>query len=198
MEILKSLENYLPITVISAVGLFALKEVGELFKRRAEKSRKVSAYKILIAEELQKNAWTIKHLKSLMHDIGDEPFKSLTFAKDVVGEYRIFVKRVDGDGGSTVLPVVHTAIFDKGVVEIASLDSSLFNVAKNAYEDLAEVRHIRNSVLTLAEDTVRAEFITGLPGYAMSKLDAAEASVNALFKACTGVDISKHKLRSFA
>ncbi|WP_404938952.1 hypothetical protein P7C00_11205 [Pseudomonas sp. JDS08PS003] len=198
MGILQSVESFLPLTVISAVGLFFLKEVMEFFKKRSEKLRKIRAYKILIAEELQKNAWTIKQLKSLMRDIEDDSFEALTFSKNSVGEYRVYIRREDGGGGSTVLPVVHTSIFDKAVVEIAAIDSSLFEVAKVAYEHFAEVRHIRDSVITISEDEDRAEFLKSLPFYASEKLDAAEEASKLLFKACAGTEMPKHKLRSFA
>ena len=48
------LSNALPLTVVAAILLFLVKEIVELFKKVREKSRKISAYKGLLAEELLK------------------------------------------------------------------------------------------------------------------------------------------------
>lgn len=198
MGVFHSVENFLPITVVSAIGLFFLKEIVEYFKKRAERGRKITAYKILISEELSKNAWTIRKLKEFMREIDDDVFQGLAYVKNALGEFQIQVHRQYGEPGSLNLPTVHTAIFDKAVVDIAAIDSNFFEMARNAYEHLAEVKHIRNSILNFAEDKSIELFLKGLPSYANSRLDEAEASSKILFKWCTGKEMDKPKLRSFA
>ena len=198
MGVFQGVENFLPITVVSAIGLFFLKEIFEYFKKRAERKRKISAYKILISEELLKNAWTIKQLKSFMREIDDDVFEGMAYVKSALGEFQIQISRQYGESRSFVLPIVHTAIFDKAVVDMAAIDSEFFEMARAAYEHFAEVKHICNTVLNFAEDKSIESFIKTLPAYANGKLDDADASLKVLFKWCTGKDMEKPKLRSFA
>ncbi|WP_164352753.1 hypothetical protein [Pseudomonas viridiflava] len=198
MSIIHSMENLLPVTVVSAIALFFLKEIVEFFKKKSERERKINAYKVLVSEELLKNAWTIKQLRDFSREIQDDVFEKMTFSKNARGEFRILIYREYCEPRSVALPVVHTAIFDKAVVDIAALDSRLFQMSRDFYEHLAEVKHIRDSILNFAEDESMAKFIKGLPSYANSKLDDAEASSKALFKWCTGKEMERPKLRSFA
>jgi hypothetical protein len=198
LSLLQGVENFLPVTVVSAIGLFFLKEVVEFFKKRSERLRKIKAYKILISEELLKNAWTIRQLRELMREIDDEVFERLAFTKAATGEFRVIVHRIYGRPHSTILPVVHTSIFDKAVVEVAAIDSALFEMAKETYGFLAEIRHVRDSILNFAENESIAHFVKGLPLYAKIKLDEAEASSKSLFKLCTGDQMAEPKIRSFA
>lgn len=54
IELQSKIDSILPVSVLAAVVLFIVKEVVEFFKRFSERKRKISAYKILLCEELEK------------------------------------------------------------------------------------------------------------------------------------------------
>ena len=59
MQSLKDLGEYLPATVVVTILLFLIKEFLECLRKRSERIRKISAIKILIAEELERNHWAL-------------------------------------------------------------------------------------------------------------------------------------------
>ena len=56
-DLVSSLEGYLSVTVAAAVILFITREQLEFRRRKAERTRKTKAIKLLLAEELEKNHW---------------------------------------------------------------------------------------------------------------------------------------------
>tara|TARA_R110001599_G_scaffold305926_4_gene512349 strand:- start:570 stop:794 length:225 start_codon:yes stop_codon:yes gene_type:complete len=57
--------DLIPITVISAISLFVIKEITEVIRKRNASQRKISAIKCLLAEEIEINYWAWKNLVSL-------------------------------------------------------------------------------------------------------------------------------------
>ncbi|WP_122503149.1 hypothetical protein [Pseudomonas viridiflava] len=186
-----------PVTVICAIVLFFIKEVVEMFKRAAERKRKISAYKTLIAEELKKNAWTIETMKEKCADINKDDFERMTYSKEPSGNETVQIWFAGGTIGSSPLWQVHTGIFDKSIVDLAVVDKALFDAAKETYQYLAEVKHIRGYFSDLtAQDSMRG-FIKGFADYGLGTLDEAAKSVSALYLKCTGEELDEHKLRSY-
>jgi len=59
LQIIQELGNWLPATVVVAIVLFLIKELLKLGRKRAERARKRSATKVLLAEELEKHHWAL-------------------------------------------------------------------------------------------------------------------------------------------
>lgn len=193
-EMLKVVESYLPVTVLSAIGLFITKEIVEIFKRRGEKKRKITAYKSLIAEECMKNAWTLKSLGSHVRSLSDPDLCKVVLESTSYGDILMCVHDAGSGGGSPIVDV-HSKIFEKTVVDMAVIDSELFTHCKNAYEELANVTNCLNQ---LREFSGKNDLLhlKGLAAYSKSVLEAAELDLQVLFKFCTGKELS-HKVRSF-
>ncbi|MBP0943129.1 hypothetical protein V2K16_22900 [Pseudomonas alliivorans] len=186
-----------PVTVICAIFLFFIKEAVELSKRAAERKRKISAYKTLIAEELKKNAWTIQTMKEKCSEINKDDFERMTYSKEPSGNETVQIWFSGGTVGSSLLWQVHTGIFDKSIVDLAVIDKGLFDAAKETYQHLAEVRHIRGYFSDLTEQDSMRGFIKGFADYGLSTLDEASNSLSALYFKCTGEVLDEHKLRSY-
>lgn len=193
-EFIKAVDSVLPVTVVSAIGLFLIKEVRESFKKKAEKKRIISAYKMLIAEEAMKNAWTIKTLRSAFRIISDELFVRAECEIAEGGAILIDFHTEVSNGGSS-LSIVHTSLFDSVIVDLAVTDSGFFAAATRSYEALAEVEHCRGQIYQFIKDDEMHHLI-GLADYAASKLAEAEDELKKLYWFCTGKDLT-HKIRSF-
>ncbi|EPF66260.1 Prophage PssSM-02, Orf12 [Pseudomonas syringae pv. syringae SM] len=188
------MEPYLPVTVLCAIGLFVTKEIVEHLKKRSEKTRKVEAYKTLIAEECMKNAWVLKSLRSHIRFLEDPQLQSVRVESTSYGDILVHVYDKDSRGGSPIVDA-HTAVFEKTVVDLAVIDSVLFSRAKDAYEALAEVT---NCLSQLREFAGKNDLLhlSGLAEYSKEVVDTAENDLKSLFKFCTGKELS-HKVRSF-
>ncbi|MBS3184500.1 hypothetical protein JIQ88_05405 [Pseudomonas sp. PCH44] len=191
---LGAVESYLPVTALCAITLFFTKEIVEIFKRRGEKKRKLTAYKSLIAEECMKNSWVLKSLRSHVRSLGDPDLRKVVLESTSYGDILIFIHDAGSGGGSPIVDV-HSKIFEKTVVDIAVVDRELFNHSKKAYEGLANVTNCLNQLREFAGKNDLLH-LTGLAEYSKSVLEEAEVELKALFRFCTKKELS-HKIRSF-
>lgn len=194
-DFLKLVESALPLTVVFAIVLFFTKEGIEFFKRRSERRRKVAAYKMLLAEESMKNAFTIKTLSSVFWALVDPDLESLKVSKKSNGQLAAEFSFPYGSRGGSVIPVVHTAIFDKSIVDLAVIDKEFFFIAKDAYEDLAHVDNCRDQISSL--DTTEGDLmLESLARYALDVLSRSDESLQRLYLMCAGQEL-ECKVRSF-
>jgi hypothetical protein len=193
MENLTLISNIFPITVIVAIVLFVVKETFEFFRRKSERGRKSDACKILIAEELSRNAISIKSIKLLFGEIGNDGFRHISYKKAISGQDRIAV--VNGVNCYHVpLSPLHTSIFNKVIVDLAAIDASFFMLAKRTYNELAEVNRIREMLINFADDENIKNFSKSISFDFQQKLDVAYTSVEGLYRTCTGDSLESHRL----
>ncbi len=183
-------------TVVAAFTIFIAKETIEYFKRRNERSRKVTAYKQLILEELRKNAWTISSLKDMCKLIGDPGFTGISYYKSSAGSEKIRFHNKTLPESNPLWPV-HTAVFEKLYVGLAETDKDLFTAVSAVYEKLAEAKHVRDHFINFSEDEEIKHFVTGLHSYGTKRLDECEHAMDALCRRITGGPLSEQKLRSY-
>lgn len=190
------LSNAFPITVVVAIVLFVVKEIVELIKKTREKSRKVSAYKALIAEELLKNAWSLKALKRLCLELQDSTLREIEYKKSASGTERVIVRTAESEH-VIFFWKIHTAAFEKIMTDLAVSNSKLFRSATEVYSLLAEAKHVRESIIDFSEFEMPRHMIGGLGDYGNNTLDEASAAVKSAYKTYTGQELVGHKLRSY-
>lgn len=190
------LQDYLPITVVCAIAIFLIKEVIEFFKKRAEKRRKIKAYQSLVMDEVKKNAWSVKHLKNILNDLSDPGFNSVKIKNLSSGSSRIFV---DVDGRVTSSPIwpLHTSVFEKLYIGLAEADETTFTAVSEVYEELAEARHVKDSLVEHIVDPRHLGELQGFVEYAGEVLIRCESAMNKFSINTTGEDLKNHKLRSY-
>lgn len=191
-----NVENILPVTVIAAISLFALKEIIEFYKRRAERRRKITAYKQLILEELRKNAKSISALKEMCGLIGHPDFTGISYYKSSAGSEKIRF-HIKAYSEFNALWPVHTSVFEKLYVGLAETDKDLFEAVSAAYEKLAEAKDVRDHFINFSEDDEIKQFVKGLHSYGTTRLEECEVAMDALCRRITGGPLSKQKLRSY-
>lgn len=193
--------NFFPITVIAAISLFLIKELVELYRRIMADKRKSSAIKRLLSSEIEKNNWVIKSLRRHLQSVQDGWHESeFVVVSSYPSGYRIQEKRNDGGGGGAPLFQVSTTVFDIVVFELPVLDGALFKLAENAYESLAEVKHVSNSLvehINNKDDHPDHDFMTLFCEYALEEVDEAYKHLSILYEKCTGEELKSHKLRSY-
>ncbi|MBX9266813.1 hypothetical protein [Chromobacterium violaceum] len=195
------MSNALPITVLVAIAIFLLKETLEFVKKNRTESRKIKAYKYILSEELEKNNYIISTLKRSLKDIeSDFDEYQISLSKTNEGISLIsFTRKQDGGKSTGPLPETHSSVFNKIFVEIAALDEELFNLAAEAYAGIAEVGHVRRSLIdyVVHKDEHPEDILVPFSSYGIEVLDDSHEKICALYRKCTGNELKIHKIRSY-
>lgn len=198
------LTTILPATVIAAIILFVVREVLEAYRRHNADKRKKEALRRLLARECERNHAAINSLKqacSSLKEFGSENHEGYRFrvSHTPSGHLR-FERRITDEEVEAhfILRPVQQEIMQRVMVEVAALDVRLFETLEESYDAIAEVRHIRDSLIDyLSDDSDKSEdiFLLGFCDYAIAELEEAYREVSKLYRECTGEDLKKVKLR---
>ena len=195
--------SLLPITALIAVMVFICKETIEFLRRRNGDQRKLRALMHLLARECELNLWSIKNLRRILSEVHKfENYKAqikVEIKRKPSGRAFAIIRSDDGGIEMHVgIPKVHRELMSKFLLEIATLDEKLFEVVEPAYDGLAEVEHLRESLMNVqdAPDDIGEDgYLEGLAGYALDELQEAENSLARLYEHCTGLPLTEHRLR---
>lgn len=199
-----SLTDFVPITVISAVLLFVLKEIIELIRKSKAKKRKKKAFRALIAEEIERNHWALRSLKSILGDIqsehgepNSETIFYIVFTKEGRPLFRYKRDPSEDFASGCPVPDVSRDRFNQLLTDIAENDEKLYELCRSAYDQVAELEHIRSSLIEhlSTEEDGRDWLLSGFVEYGIETLDDALPALEALYKECTNGPLKKAKLR---
>lgn len=193
------LSDLVPPTVIAAAIIFALKEVLEIARKIRARRRRIKAYKKILAEELERNFWTWKSLRSAVMRIQDYRAEGAEVSHEVVltpsGAQHLETRYLDGtiSSGSN-LPAASRASFERVLLGLAEEDEKLYSLASDAYDEISEIGHIRAGLINQlgSKDDFQLD---GFLGYAVETLDSAIDPIKHLYKVCTGKVLEQPKLR---
>lgn len=188
--------QYLPVTVVAAVSLFIVKEIVEFVKRAGEKKRKLDAIKSLMSEELLVNAAALKFLRRLCSAINVEDVQGVEYKKTSSGTERVIVRTSDSSSVNYFWKL-RSAVFEKVMADLASLDGELFPVVAEVYAKISEVKHVRESIIDFSELEMPKHLIRGLGDYGKDQIDEAVRLTEQAYKKLTGAELTQTKLRSF-
>ena len=201
MTWLEGLERLAPLTVVTAIVLFVIKEVIEAVRRQQSRARKTGAIRILLIEEMELNNWTIKSLRSTLKAIDDQmesdPEPEFYLRKDASGAVHYRYRTSTGSGGGSSIPQVHRKHFDAFLPELAEIDKLLFEEARKGYERIGQLEHVQSSLIAhLAEDDPDEKMhLQGFPSYALRVIDDVESRMSAFYVSCSGRPFEKIRLR---
>ena len=193
------LANLVPPAVITAAGIFILKEVLEFARKRRARRRKIKAYRKIIAEELERNFWAWKSLRSAVTRIQGYRDEGVEASHKVVlvpsGAQHLETRYLDGtlSSGSN-LPKESRSSFERVLLGLAEEDDELYTLASEAYDEISEIGHIRASLINQLGSEEDFHF-DGFLEYAVETLDSAIGPIRCLYRACTGKVLEQPKLR---
>lgn len=193
------------IAILAAVGIFGGREILEASRRRSSRENKLNALKAIIARECELNNYTtgvlLRNMKEMKENFDledDDPYKY---------EYRISFRR-DGSAilehtrggqwwGSGPIPKVHSGVISARLMDVAELDFALYNLTEAALSGLAELEHVRASLIScvLKEDDHIPDMIQGLPDYAIGEIENSASALKNLYLACAGRPLTDRRLR---
>ena len=197
---LETLQKIVPLTVVTAIVLFAAKEIAEAIRRYKSRARKASAIRMLLVEEMELNNWSIKSFRSILKDIESRLELGLDVVffvrTDASGKLHYRHRDSNGSGGGSPIPDVHRKHFDKFLPELAEVDKQLFEEARKGYEKLSDLAHVRTSLIAnLAEEEPDERHLDGFSSYALRVIDDVEERMGNLYVFCSGRPFEKARLR---
>ena len=195
--------SLLPAAAVVAIAVFLVKEALEFFRRRDANVRKLRALTALLARECELNYWTIRSLRRIIQEIpsNDDPStqRQVEIKRRSSGKPYAQIVSHDGEFETHMnIPSVHRDLMSKFLLDIATLDKNLFAVMEPAYDALAEVDHVRESLVNIEDGTAflsQQDWLAGFSGYALDELQEAEVLLGKLYDYCTGQPLTKFRLR---
>ena len=182
----------LPITVVAAIVLFLLKELFEAIRRWHADERKRRAFRILLARECELNYWAYTRLKQTLETVqaGLEQTPSENFAI-IEGDYhdiRFEHYLESGLRGSWPLSDFHADRMDRVMLDVATLDQTLYEGLSAAYDAVANLKHVRQTLIELVSsgDEDDQAHLSAFPEYGLGELARALPDLKFLYKTCTG------------
>ena len=200
MTLLDTLQQFAPVTVVSAIVLFVAKEITEAIRRYKARARKAGAIRTLLIEEMELNNWSMNLLRRILKDIESrpeiDPDVEFFVRADASGKLHFRHRNSDGSSGGSVIPDIHREYFDKYLLELAEVNKRLFEEARKGYEKLSELAHVRSSLIAnLAEKDPDEKHLDGFPSYALPVIDDVEQRMSNLYIYCSGRPFEKARLR---
>ena len=198
LAILTGAGYFLPATVIVAIVLFFVKELLEANRRRKANARKRLAIRRLIADEIERNNWTIKRLRNgiseLEHAI-DEPKSILSIRTGVLGE-RYLRHEISGKLHSE-FPIgkVHSEALSGSLLELAMIDEQIFDKALEASDATKELDHVLKSMIELVSNAAGPIVDDGFSEYALKEIANCEKTLSDFYKNITGRNLEGHRIR---
>jgi hypothetical protein len=194
--------SWLPATALVAIVIFIAKEVLEVSRRSASERRRKEALRALLARECELNHWTIRTLQRIAGGLKDlaEPGTPEAFRVEFAKSGRIYAclnNKETGSGFKIAIPTVHRSHLHGSLLDIATLDKTLFMLAEPALSAVAEIEHVREGLMYhgSTEDEEDRENADGFAEYAVGELDEAYVTIAALYAECTGKELSSVRLR---
>lgn len=203
-RIAKGKINLLPVTVVVAIILFVLREAFDLFKKHSERKRNIQAIKLLIADEIEMNHWSLvsmfRILSSLKEDFeeNEDAVHYLHVARNGSEHFRSKEHPDDEYSSGQAIPKFYTAMYERLLPDIAALDRKLFLSVHSTYEQIMELIHYRDTMI----DYLTGEELAPEPGLTRHFLsDLADEKddyyqyLNETYRLIQNKDLTNWKLR---
>lgn len=190
--------DFLPVTVIAAIVLFFVKELLEVNRRRNANARKRLAIRRLIADEIERNNWTIKRLCegiSELEQATEVPGSTLSIRTGVLGE-RYFRREMSGELASE-FPIgkVHSEALSGSLLELAMIDEQIFDKALEASDATKELDHVLKSMIELVSNEVGSVYHDGFAEYARNEIADCEKTLSDFYRNITGRNLEGLRIR---
>lgn len=145
------LNQYVPITVISAIILFFIKEVLESYRRNKAENSKNKALAHVIGEELKENFRALDNFYKIIdflnkhQDCKDLKLKFICLRHG----YESCVIEADQDSLEMTIPIFKTNWYEDLLMDLAEKDEKLTETVSKAYEVIYFIIEKRNLLASL-------------------------------------------------
>ncbi|HQY74224.1 MAG TPA: hypothetical protein PLK44_10955 [Aestuariivirga sp.] len=198
LAILAGAGDFLPATVIVAIILFFVKELLEVNRRRKANARKRLAIRRLVADEIERNNWTIKRLRegiSELEQATEVPGSIFSIRTGVLGE-RYFRHEMTGElHHEFPIGKVHSEELSGSLLELAMIDEQIFDKALEASDATKELDHVLKSMIELVSSKGGSVYYEGFTDYARNEIADCEKTLTDFYRTITGRKLEEHRIR---
>jgi hypothetical protein len=188
----------LPVTVVGAIVLFVVKELLEVNRRKKANDRKRRAVRRLIADEIERNNWTIKKLRDGISEIEavlETPRFKLSIRSGAHGEK--YLRREMSGKLSSEFPIgrVHSEALSSNLLELAMIDESVFSEALEASDATKELDHVLRSLVEFVSNEKELAWLEGFAGYAKREISDCEKVLSDFYLNISGRKLEDQRIR---
>ena len=197
--------DLLPIPVFIAIVLFVAREILDSIKKHNAKSRKIKAYKQLVAEELELNYGAYLSLKAIFSELEEnkKEWDGGSYEAKFKEAENLYVHVTHDEKLVMASPARKPSMaqHDKILVTIAELDNNFYEKLRCGYLKVIELNHLYDSLikgLKASEfDEPFPHTITesGFLSYALEECEKIYSELNELYLFCTNRKLKKSRLR---
>lgn len=197
--------DLLPIPVFMALVLFFAREVLESIKKRRAESRKIAAYKQLIAEELELNHGAYLSLKNIFTELEEkkEEWDGGTYEAKFKEAKNLYVHVTYGGILVMSSPAIKPSWsqHDKILVNVAEIDNQFYEKLRSGYSKVIELNHLYHSLIKGLKasdfDEPFPHKITesGFLDYALEECELIYSGLNELYMFCTNSELKNYRIR---
>jgi hypothetical protein len=204
-RLLNGSESIVPLTVIVALALFLVKELLEYIRKEKANRRKLNAFKMLIAEELELNYSVFMSIRGTCSTLetNKELWQGAKYEAKFKEAGNLYVHATHDDKLVLCNPIskVRFQQYDKLLVSIAELNEDFYLKVKRCYLKIIELEHLYLSIIKGLQARENGEPFpsditkSGFLPYALNETKRIEPELKKLYKECTGNDQLKSRLR---
>ncbi len=189
--------SVLPVAAMIGLATFFARELFEFVRRFKANSRKIEAIRRLVKAECERNNYSIQ---SMIQQVNNIKFwipqgGIISIVKNHRSEPRLEIRYPEGElATSSPIRHIHTAILEKYLFEMASLDRFIFDEMEKMMDTLAEAKHIREGIIEyVSEDQTHLDGF--VDHYAPTELDKTLEIIQDCYLAITGEPLAKKRIR---
>ena len=194
-------DKLLPATAIVAIILFLAREGTDYLKKKAADARKLKAVKAFIAREIEFNRAGLNSIRQTLdvvdvHQASGDP-QELNAIRLPDGSVKFYLGELDRPHASWPIRELRAEAMSKYMLDIATLNASLFARVEIAYDAILEAQHVRQSLLNylFVSDASIQHTFEGFPQYALNRIGDAEEAIGKLYLECTQKPLTTQRLR---
>ncbi|HHK7968767.1 TPA: hypothetical protein ACQVG6_005296, partial [Serratia marcescens] len=195
----------IPASAVVAICLFILREILEGRRKCRVRKNEIRALKRIFARECQLAWYRAGQIKKLSEIFApfekapeDEcPFELKVF-KTTAGKIRYLISKNGAERLGGMLPEQSTTTFEKYLYDTSKIDSSFYEKVNAAYTAVIEIKHLHESLIDhqdSAEIIGIQNVMLGFSSYALEEIAWIEKEIKALYKTCTGKELTSGLLR---
>lgn len=191
--------------IFIALLTFVGKEYLDSRRKQREQERRITACKVLLAEELRLNYYVQRTLEGIFSEASKEEESAvrsrLEYKLSRGIDYFSATDYETGSGGMTAIPKIRFKYYDRFVDTVAELDARLFESMQLAYVEIREMEHVRNSLINFLQVEVEEAYIprdirdNGFVDYASDVISAVYGPMNDFYFLCSGKALTESQLR---
>ena len=198
LAILNGVGQLLPVTVIGAIILFIIKELLEAKRREKANARKRRAVRRLIADEIERNNWTIGRLRdgiSTIETAMEISGFNLSIRTGTHGE-RYLRSELSGKLHSeSLIGRVHSEALSSNLLELAIIDEHIFDEALEASDATKELDHVLKLMIEEVSNKDHFMQLVGLADFAKAEIADCERTLSNFYGSITGRNLEGRRIR---